>query len=150
MIDRIPQLVFTAKADRKVKQKDRPQITNSREAAEIARHFYTDDEIVTRESFFVICCNRNNRVTAYFPLSVGGVGATITDVKLVAKSALDSLAAVVVLVHNHPSGNLNPSQEDRKVTHNVKEALALFEIAVADHIILTEDEYLSFADNRIL
>ena len=72
------------------------------------------------------------------------------DIKLIAKYAIDCLASAVILAHNHPSGNLKPSNEDLAITKKVKEGLKILDISVLDHIILTSDGYLSFGDEGIL
>ena len=79
-------------------------------------------------------------------VSQGGTSATVVDVKLVMRSALQQLASAVILCHNHPSNNLNPSQADDRVTEKIKSAASLFDISVLDHIIVGEDGYFSYLD----
>jgi DNA repair protein RadC len=78
------------------------------------------------------------------------VAGTVVDIKLIAKYAIDCLASGVILAHNHPSGNLKPSNEDLAITKRIKEGLKTLDIQVLDHIILTSDGYLSFGDEGIL
>jgi DNA repair protein RadC len=87
---------------------------------------------------------------AYMKLSQGGLKGTVVDIKMIIKVAIDLLAQGIVLCHNHPSGNLMPSKEDKKFTRQIKEASALFEIEIIDHIILTKDSYFSFLENSIM
>lgn len=122
------------------------KINSSKDAAEFIRQFYGDD-IEIFESFFLLLLNRANNTIGYAKISQGGVAGTYVDIKIIAKYAVDSLASGVILAHNHPSGNLNPSNADRQITCRAIEALGLLDIKVLEHIILTADGYYSFADN---
>ena len=125
------------------------KISRSEDANEYARQFYHDD-LTIYESFFIILLNQSNNTIGYAKISQGGVAGTVVDPKLVAKYAIESLAKSVILVHNHPSGNLKASEADKKVTNKINKVLNLFDCQVLDHIILTEREYLSFADSSLL
>lgn len=94
--------------------------------------------------------NRSNNTIGYAKISQGGVAGTVVDVKIIAKYAIDTLASSVILAHNHPSGNTQPSRADKDITQKIKDSLKLFDISVLDHIILTEDEYFSFADEGLI
>ena len=83
-------------------------------------------------------------------MSIGGVSSTVVDVKIVVKNALEKLASSLILVHNHPSGNANPGENDRIQTKLLKEAASLFDIALLDHLIIAGDNYFSFADDGII
>ena len=89
-------------------------------------------------------------VTSYAKISQGGTSATVVDPKIIAKYAVDDLCSSVILVHNHPSGNKEPSQPDKDLTKKIKTGLRMFDIGVLDHIITTKDSYTSFADEEIL
>lgn len=121
-------------------------ISSSNAAAEYAKQFFCED-IDVYESFFIILLSRNNNTIGYVKISQGGVFSTVVDVKLVLKYAIDSLANSVILVHNHPSGNLNPSNEDKNITQRIKKGLEIFDCKLFDHIILTSTGYYSLADN---
>ena len=125
------------------------KLTNSHQAQEYARQFYFEDMEVY-ESFFLILMSYRNTTLAYVKISQGGITSTIVDPILVAKYAIDSLAKNIILVHNHPSGDCKPSVQDRDLTHKIKTGLKLFDINVADHIILTKNSYYSFVDEGIL
>lgn len=125
------------------------KISRSEDANKYARQFYHDD-LTIYESFFIILLNQSNNTIGYAKISQGGVAGTVVDPKLVAKYAIESLAKSVILVHNHPSGNLKASEDDKKVTDKINKVLNLFDCQVLDHIILTEREYLSFADSSLL
>jgi len=128
---------------------DRVKITGSAVAEQFIRKFYSDD-IGIFESFFILLIDQSNHTIGYAKISQGGTAGTVVDPVIVAKYAIDSLSKGVVLAHNHPSGNLTPSGADQSITNNIKAGLALFNITVLDHIILTEDSFYSFADNGLL
>lgn len=125
------------------------KIASSQDAYNVIKQFYSDD-IEVYESFFLLLLNRPNNTIGYVKISQGGTVGTVVDLKIIAKYAIDGLASSVILVHNHPSGNTNPSEADKKITAKIKEGLSLLDIAVLDHIILTVDSYFSFADDYIL
>ena len=121
-------------------------ITSSTDASEYARQFYHED-IFLYESFFVMMLNTANVVEAYAKISQGGINATVVDVRIVAKIVIDSLSTNVILCHNHPSGQLKPSEQDKLITKKLASGLNLFDVKILDHIILTDASYYSFADN---
>lgn len=121
------------------------KITSPHDANNIIRQFYHDD-LTLYESFFVLLLNKANNTIAYAKISQGGVTGTVVDPIIVAKYAVDCLASAVILAHNHPSGNIKPSEPDIKITNKIKEALNLFDVKVLDHLIITENEYFSFAN----
>ncbi len=125
------------------------KIQTSKDAAEYIRNFYYDD-IEIYESCFILLLNRANKTIGYAKISQGGVSGTVVDVKLIAKYAVESLASGVILAHNHPSGNLYPSNGDIAITRKVKEALKLLDSQLLDHVILSADGYKSLADEGIL
>jgi DNA repair protein RadC len=131
------------------KQTDFPRIkiTDSKKSYEFIKQFYSDD-IGIFESFFILLLDRSNTTIGYAKISQGGVSGTYVDLKIIAKYAVDFLASTVILAHNHPSGNLNPSEQDSEITKKAKEGLKMLDIVVLDHIILTEESYYSFADNN--
>lgn len=121
-------------------------LKSSVESADFIRNFYGDD-LEIYESMFILMLNRKNDTIGYAKISQGGICGTVVDVRLVAKYAVDSLATSVILAHNHPSGNTKPSEQDKAITSKIKKALELLDITLLDHIILTVDNYYSFADN---
>lgn len=125
------------------------KILTSRDSADFIRQFYADDLNIF-ESFFLLLLNRANNTIGFAKISQGGCTGTVVDIKLVCKYAIESLAQSVVLCHNHPSGNTKPSPQDIELTKKAVNALLLFEIKVLDHIILTNDNYFSFADDGLL
>jgi len=102
------------------------------------------------EEFWVVLLSRNNSVLKKQQISSGGVSGTVADPKIIFKMALEELASGIILVHNHPSGNLKPSEADISLTKKIKSAGQALEIAVLDHVIFTDNGYFSFADQGIL
>jgi len=83
-------------------------------------------------------------------LSQGGISGTVTDVRIIMKKAVEFLASAIIVCHNHPSGNLNPSDADSKITGKIKEAGSIMDIQLLDHIIISGKDYYSFADNGLI
>ena len=99
------------------------------------------------EVFYVLYLNRNHELKMAKQLFEGGVNATVIDTRIIFKEAVQLLASSIILVHNHPSGNLKPSQADRNITQKCKEAGKLFDIPVLDHVIISSKGYYSFANS---
>lgn len=123
------------------------KITCSKEAFSVIQAQLAD---LPHEEFWFLHLNRGSRLLKMERLSVGGVSGTSVDVRLVIKSALEHRSSSLILVHNHPSGNLQPSQSDRSITCKIRDAAQLFDIQIADHIIVGHETYFSFADEGIL
>ncbi len=103
------------------------------------------------EEFWVLLLlNRNNLLIDKVMISQGGLAGTIIDVRIILKMALDKLACSIILCHNHPSGNLVPSEADKEITRKVKEAGKHMDIPVLDHLIIANDAYFSFADEGLI
>jgi DNA repair protein RadC len=102
------------------------------------------------EQFYTMLLNRSNKVIDIVKISQGGVSGTVADSKLIFKSAVEKLASGIILAHNHPSGNLSPSQADITLTRKLQEAGKLLDISVLDHIIIANNEYFSFADQGMI
>ena len=140
------QLVYKTK----VKASDRPQIKVSVEAYQILKEHWNYEIIEFIEEFKIILLNRANRVLGIIPISLGGTSGTVVDPKVVFVSALKCNASSIILLHNHPSGNLQPSQADLNLTKKLIAAGQFLDLPVVDHIILTKDWYLSFADEGMI
>lgn len=121
------------------------KIRNSEDAFNFAKQFYYDD-ISIYESCFIMLLNHANNVMGYAKISQGGICGTMVDVRLIAKYAIETLATGVILIHNHPTGYLNSSYEDDKLTDVVKKGLGLLNIKLMDHLIISEERYYSYAD----
>ncbi|MEY3419793.1 MAG: repair protein RadC [Bacteroidota bacterium] len=125
----------------------RSTIKSSKDAFNILYPLVAD---LPHEEFWILLCNRANKVIHSLSIGRGGVASVVVDIKIILKSALEHLASSIVLCHNHPSGNLKPSNEDIKITKRLQEAGALLDIAVIDHLIIGDMHYYSFADEGIL
>lgn len=126
-------------------------LTSSYVAFEILNNFWDHSQIAYRESFKVMLLNRANKVIGIANVSEGGQSATVVDPKMILQSALLSHAAAIILSHNHPSGNKQPSQADTDLTNKIKAGAAFLDIKLLDHIIMTPaGEYFSFADNGLM
>lgn len=102
------------------------------------------------EHFYILLLNRNNQVIKKHLISRGGTAGTVADPKIIFKHAIDALANSIILVHNHPSGNLKPSEQDRRLTNKLKSAGESLDITVIDHIIFTDVAYFSFSDEGLI
>jgi DNA repair protein RadC len=99
------------------------------------------------EEFWALFLNTSNRIIGKYKVSQGGISQTVVDGKLIYKEALSNLASYVVLCHNHPSGNHNPSPQDNTITYRIKKGLELLDMHLIDHVVLTDGKYFSYADN---
>jgi DNA repair protein RadC len=122
------------------------KITTSESAEKFIRQFYGDD-LEIFESFFILLLNRANETIGYAKISQGGIVGTVVDKKILLKYVVESLASGIILAHNHPSGNTNPSQADLNITKDLQQLCNLVDSTVLDHVILTADSFYSFADN---
>jgi DNA repair protein RadC len=122
------------------------EIKSSKDSCDFIRNFYSDD-IEIFESVFILLLNTVNKTIGYAKISQGGISGTVVDPKIVAKYAVESLSSKIILAHNHPSGSLTPSSADISITERIKNGLAILDIKLIDHIILTKEGYYSFADD---
>lgn len=127
--------------------REKPQLRFSKD---IFDYIYPELADLKHEEFFVIYLNRSNRVISHKNISSGGVAGTVADSKIILKHAVELLASSIVAVHNHPSGNIQPSAEDKKLTATLKDAAKLFDITLLDHLIIGDRRYFSFADEAML
>jgi DNA repair protein RadC len=121
------------------------KVNSSIDAVDVLRSIWSD-QIEYREEFAIICLNRANKVLGYSFISSGGLAGTVVDAKVVFQIALKSNASSIILAHNHPSGNKQPSNPDINLTKKLKQAGALLDLPVLDHLILTSETYYSLAD----
>jgi len=127
----------------------KPKFNGSRQACDILKPFY-ENFLDHRESFKMLLCDRNNRMLGVHHVSEGGLSGTVVDLKIIGQSMLLSNCSSVILSHNHPSGNLTPSNADKNVTEKIKKLCEILEIKLLDHIIITSESYFSFADEDLL
>jgi DNA repair protein RadC len=128
-------------------KKELLQIKSSADVKDLMLPHFAD---LTHEEFYCIFLNRANKVIKIEQISKGGISGTVTDVRILFKSAVLNTASGVIVAHNHPSGNLQPSESDVKITTKIKEAGNLLDIQLLDHLIIYDSDYYSFADNGVL
>ena len=124
-----------------------PKVTSSRDAFEIFHSLIGD---LPYEEFWMLILSKANKVLKKVRISEGGVSGTVVDPKKIFKIALDHHSSSLILGHNHPSGNIQPSEADHKITKKIKECGILLDIAVLDHIIVGNEQYYSYADEGSL
>ena len=121
----------------KFKASELPKVVTSGEAYECLKDVFPSLDY--REYFYILCLNRNNKVLGYCQISSGGLAGTVADVRIIMQTALKSNACSIILSHNHPSGNLVPSEADKDLTKKIREAGKFFDIPVLDHLIVTSE-----------
>ncbi|MCD9584769.1 JAB domain-containing protein [Tenacibaculum maritimum] len=126
------------------------RVTNSKTSYNVLLACWNKNTLELQEEFKVLLLNRNNQVLGIYPLSKGGTASSIVDVKLLFSVALKCNTHGIILAHNHPSGNLTPSEADKRLTKKIVEASRILDVAILDHIILSKNDYYSFSDNNIL
>ena len=126
----------------------RPIINSSSDAYNAVAHLLLEKDV---ESFFVMLLSNNNKLIRIVPISHGGINETLVDRKIVFKAAIENNAVKIILTHNHPSGDMKPSQADINTTRTIVEAGKIMSIQVLDHLIIGEDDrYYSFLDNGMI
>lgn len=126
---------------------EKPKIDGSKTAVELIRGELMD---LPHEEFWVLLLNRANRLIKKKKISEGGVSGTVADPKIIFKLAVEELASAIIVAHNHPSGNMKPSESDITLTKKIKEAGKLLDISLLDHLIIARDKYYSFADEGVI
>jgi DNA repair protein RadC len=125
----------------------KPELKSSHQVYELMGPLLAD---LPHEEFHVLYLNRANRLKHRERLSSGGISGTVADVRMMMATALQVLASGIIVCHNHPSGSLRPSQQDIQLTKKVKDAAALLDLAMVDHLIIADSGYFSFADEGML
>jgi DNA repair protein RadC len=128
-------------------KQDVVKVGSSRDAFQ---YLHSDFSDLNHEEFWMLLLNRANHVRSKHLISKGGQSGTVADPKIIFKTALEHQAAYIILAHNHPSGNLKPSNEDLKLTKKLVEAGKLLDLLVVDHLILTDHAYYSFCDEGLI
>ena len=134
----------------KIKCSDRMKIVCSKDAYNLLKSTYRSGTIEHKEHFKILLLNRANKVIGYTSISEGGINYTVVVVRIILQMAILCNASSIILAHNHPSGNLKPSSDDIKLTENIINAAKLMNMQVSDHIILSEEDYYSFADEGMI
>jgi DNA repair protein RadC len=139
---KLPELKIKVKATKG----DEFYIKNSDDVVNVLRSIFNADTLQWTEEFILVCLNRAHKVIGYYKVGAGGFSGVVCDVKVIMTMALQSSASSLIVAHNHPSGNLKPSEADRKMTDKINGACKLFDMTLLDHIILTADGSYSFAE----
>jgi DNA repair protein RadC len=127
--------------------RERPRVHTSRDAWLAIAPLVSD---LHHEEFWLLFLNKANEIFSREQLSIGGSAGTVADVKVAFKMAIDSRASALIAIHNHPSGNLKPSEADIQLTRKMREAGKILDIPLLDHLIISERGYYSFADEGVL
>ena len=122
------------------------KISCSKDSYEVGKHLFNKDTIEYLEEFIVVYLNAQHKTLGYFKAAIGGISACIVDPRIIMGIALKAPCTAILLFHNHPSGNLNVSRQDRDITRKLVQAGEILDINVLDHIIIGDGEYHSFAD----
>ena|SRR5665647_2896116 len=146
----IPELIAEVQISysSNIKAKDRIKITGSHDAADAFRAIWPAYEHI--EFSYMLMMNRQNQILGYHQLSKGGMTGAVVDVRVIFQVALKACCTSIIIAHNHPSGNLQCSDADRKISRQIKEAGAIMDIPLLDHLILTSDSFYSLADEGLL
>jgi DNA repair protein RadC len=135
-----------AKRRRVAEVKEKEKIGGSKDVYEYFHHLAD----LRNEEFWVMYLNRANKIISAQKISQGGITGTVADTRIIFKSALDHFACAIILCHNHPSGNLAPSEEDKTLTKKIKQAGQILDINTLDHLIISDAGFFSFADEGLL
>lgn len=149
--DKLPEITISVHWDKNVNKEDLITVKGSEEMAKLCYEIFNKDTFNWTEEVLLILLNQANKVLSYKKISSGGISGTILDPRVVFMYAIQGLAVNIIVAHNHPSGNLEPSKQDKYITDKLKEAGKVLDIRVLDHIIVAgEGQYYSFADEGIL
>lgn len=129
---------------------DKIKVTNSQIIYKVIIENWSLGIIEFQEEVKVILLNRANIVLGIYEMSKGGITGTVIDIRIILSVALKCNASNIVLVHNHPSGNLTPSEQDKMITRKLKNACDILDIILLDHLIITKEGYYSFSDKGLL
>lgn len=126
------------------------KVSGSLSAYELLRDNWNANTIELQEEFKCLFLDRDNKVLGLYNLSKGGIAGTVVDIKLLMVASLKAKASAIILAHNHPSGNMKPSHNDKQLTQKIKEACKFLDIDLLDHIIVSNKKYYSFNDEGII
>lgn len=130
---------------RGVKISDLPRISRPEDSVQYFRQFYTESDMLLRETMYFMVLNRSNRVLAVLKHTEGGIDSTVCEIRLILLYLIGLCASGVILCHNHPSGNTKPSPSDLALAKKMKEACQTIKVELLDSVILTDDDYYSMA-----
>lgn len=134
----------------KVKASERAFVNSSGIVYQLALQYWNPDTIEFFEQFKIMLLNQSNKVLGIYEVSSGGISGTVVDLRLIFAAALKANAVALIMIHNHPSGQIKPSEADKQITRKVKEAGSILNITLLDHLIITPETYYSFVDEGAL
>ena len=143
----VPQIKITYRRTRK---EFLGKITNSKDVADFIRRTFKAGTLELQESFITLYLNTAKEILGYYNHTVGGINATLADRRLILATALASASVGIIVSHNHPSGNLKPSEADIQLTRRLRDGAATLDIQLLDHVIISKKGYYSFADEGML
>ena len=129
---------------------DKVTITSPEKMVEVMRSIFDADTILWTEEVIMVCLNRANDVVGYYKVSSGGFSGSVLDPRVEMTIALNNASSSIILAHNHPSGNLKPSEGDKAITEKIRKACAFFDMNLLDHLIITDESYLSFKEEGLI
>jgi DNA repair protein RadC len=141
--------IDTYSLKKKPSEMKRMIITSASDCYEYVKKFYSDD-IDVYESVFLILLDRKGETIGWVKLSQGGLTSSIIDIKILLKYVIDSMASSFILCHNHPSGNMKPSSSDISITNKIRDAAKLLDCSLHDHLIISDSEYISLAEEGLI
>ncbi len=126
---------------------NKKKITSSKDAFDVFQPMLAD---ASYEEFWILLLNKANKILSKHPISYGGITGTVVDPVKIFKIAIENNAVGIILCHNHPSGNVKPSDSDTKLTHKMRDSGKIIDVSILDHIIIGENNYFSFADEGLI
>lgn len=150
MIYDIPEIKISVSFDKNLKKSELIKITSANDAYQIFKRVFNADTFDWCEEVVMLCVNNSSKVVGFYKVSSGGMTGTVIDVRMIFTTALQCLATGIIIAHNHPSGTLQPSEADINITKKLKEAGQFLDIKVMDHLIITDENFYSFANEGIL
>ena len=144
--ENLPEITLKYKSGEQKKVK----IKSSKDSFDVMRLFFDQDTLELTESVIALFLNRSNNTIGWIKVSQGGISGTVIDIRLILATALKCAASGIILAHNHPSGNKQPSNNDIQITKKLKDAGNIMNIRLLDHLVITESEYYSMADEVLI
>jgi DNA repair protein RadC len=145
-----PEIKLHLSFDKKLKKSELVQIRSAADANNVFKQIFCSDTFDWKEEMIMLCLNRANRVIGFYKVSSGGMTGTVVDPRVIFTVALNCAASSIVIAHNHPSGQLHPSEADKQITQKLKNAGDLMDIHLIDHLIIADEGFYSFADHGAL
>lgn len=143
-------IIAALELGRRRKAEEVPQVESIKSSKDGYLQIKSVFEDLAHEEFWIICLSRANKILYKTQVSKGGVSGTVADIKVIFKTAIEQLASALIVAHNHPSGQLKPSQSDIQLTKKLVETGKIMDIPVLDHLIVTDAAYFSFADEGLI